>query len=98
MSAALPDPEPAFALASAVLLVRPDFLSSVAAAVQALPGVELHATDPDGKMLITLEDHTTGPLVERFELIKYFDGVLSADLIYQHSEETPDLSIEETVP
>ncbi|MBF0294827.1 MAG: chaperone NapD [Magnetococcales bacterium] len=82
----------AFALASAVLLVRPEALASVADAVTALPGVELHARDPNGKLLITLEDRASDPLARRFEQIKYFDGVLSADLIYQHSEEIPDLS------
>ncbi|MBF0181264.1 MAG: chaperone NapD [Magnetococcales bacterium] len=94
---ALPS-QSAFALASAVLLVRPDAMAAIIDAVTALPGVELHAKDPNGKLLITLEDHASDPLVRRFEQIKYFDGVLSADLIYQHSEETPDLSIEETVP
>ncbi|MEO5345931.1 MAG: chaperone NapD [Magnetococcus sp. YQC-9] len=79
-----------FALASAVILVQPERLQAVAADISALPGAAIHATSAQGKMVITLEDRSTEILVQQFDLIRNLDGVLSADLIYQHSEESSD--------
>ncbi|MBF0163746.1 MAG: chaperone NapD [Magnetococcales bacterium] len=79
-----------FALASAVILVQPARLLTVAAFITDLPGAAIHATSEQGKMVITLEGDTTSILVEQFDTIRTLDGVLSADLIYQHSEESSD--------
>jgi len=77
-------------IAGVVVHARPEKLSGVEAQLLELPGVEIHATAEDGRMVITVEDRelkesSVGDTVMAFQNV---DGVLSASLIYHHFEES----------
>ncbi|WP_130472050.1 chaperone NapD [Candidatus Magnetaquicoccus inordinatus] len=76
-----------FALASAVVLVYPERLQEVASVISTMPGVVVHHVSEVGKLVVTLEGAEFEPLADLLTTIKHTDGVLSADLIYQHFEE-----------
>lgn len=82
-----PDATPSFALASAIIQVRPDRLPQVRQRMAAEPGVEIHGEDPRGCLIITLEGEANAPLTEILYRLRDLDGVLAADLVYQHIEE-----------
>ncbi|MBC7908778.1 MAG: chaperone NapD [Rhodospirillaceae bacterium] len=67
-----------------LLHARPDLLSEVTAALEALPGVEIHMTGAEGKMVVTVEDAEgtwAGATMDQFNKIP---GVLSVTLAYHH--------------
>ncbi|MEO5335243.1 MAG: chaperone NapD [Magnetococcus sp. YQC-5] len=86
-----------YALASALVQVVPGRLQEVSAAISAMPGVDVHLTSELGKLIITLEGPEADPLAALLTDIKYIDGVLSADLIYQHFEAASAPHSKETV-
>ncbi len=77
-------------IAGVVVHARPENLAGVEAQLLELPGVEIHATAEDGRMVVTVEDRelkesSVGDTVMAFQNV---DGVLSASLIYHHFEES----------
>jgi nitrate reductase NapD len=59
----------------------------VSAELAALPGVEIHAHDPSGKLILTLETADEAAIVERLNAIYGIRGVLSAALVFHHIEQ-----------
>jgi len=55
-----------------------------AAAIAALPGAEIHAVSDTGKLVVTLEAHSTGEMLERIAAVQGQDGVLASAMVYQH--------------
>ena len=49
----------------------------------AIPGAEVHATSPTGKLVVTLEASTADEMMSKLACIQRTDGVLSAALVYQ---------------
>jgi len=76
-------------IAGVVIHARPEKLAGVEAQLLKLPGVEIHATADDGRMVVTVEDEESrlGDTVMAFH---HVDGVLSASLIYHHFEESEE--------
>jgi nitrate reductase NapD len=74
-------------IAGVVIHARPEKLEGVEAQLLELPGVEIHATADDGRMVVTVEDEESrlGDTVMAFHDV---DGVLSASLIYHHFEDS----------
>lgn len=65
-------------------------MARVRSALSALPGVEVHAADENGQIVITVEDHLSGKATETLTQIDSQEGVISASLVYHHiDEETP---------
>nr|WP_326530444.1 chaperone NapD [Rhodoferax sp.] len=68
-----------------------------ALAVQALlaqqAGVEIHATSPEGKLIVTIETESDRDTVAAYERISRTDGVLSAAMVYHQIESEPDQEI-----
>lgn len=63
---------------------HPDLLPEVTAALEALPGVEIHMVSEQGKMVVTVEDAGgtwAGATIDQFNKIT---GVLSVTLAYHH--------------
>ena len=73
-------------IAGIVVHARAESAAGVAAAITAWNGVEIHATSPEGKLVVTLEAPTAREIGARIEEIQRLDGVLSASLVYQHTE------------
>jgi len=76
-------------IAGVVIHARPEKLAGVEAQLLELPGVEIHATAEDGRMVVTVEDEESclGDTVMAFHNV---DGVLSASLIYHHFEDSEE--------
>jgi nitrate reductase NapD len=76
-------------IAGVVIHARPEKLAGVEAQLLELPGVEVHATAEDGRMVVTVEDEESrmGDTVMSFHSV---DGVLSASLIYHHFEDSEE--------
>ncbi|MGW8227983.1 MAG: chaperone NapD [Gammaproteobacteria bacterium] len=76
-------------IAGVVIHARPEKLAGVEAQLLELPGVEIHATADDGRMVVTVEDEESrlGDTVMAFHNV---DGVLSASLIYHHFEDSEE--------
>ena len=75
-------------ICSLVVHAWPESLDAVADAVARMPGAELHARDPVGKLIVTLETETEHEIVGRMNAIGDIQGVLSTSLIFHHHETT----------
>ncbi len=65
---------------------RPEQAGAVRAALAAMPGVEIHHAEPDGRMVVTIEDapgRWAGATLTSFQDVP---GLVSAILVYHHSE------------
>ena len=74
-------------IAGVVIHARPEKLAGVEAQLLGLPGVEIHATADDGRMVVTVEDEAPR-LADTVMGLQDVDGVLSASLIYHHFEDS----------
>ncbi len=74
-------------IAGVVIHARPEKLAGVEAQLLGLPGVEVHATAEDGRMVVTVEDEAPR-LADTVMGLQDVDGVLSASLIYHHFEDS----------
>lgn len=64
--------------------VKPERLAEVEAALARLPGVEIHTTTTDGRMVVTVEDAEgawAGSTLTRFNDI---GGIVNVSLVYHH--------------
>jgi periplasmic nitrate reductase NapD len=73
-------------IAGVVVHAYPKGMQRVAAAIERLSGAEVCATSDDGKLVVTLEASSARAITANIDQIQRFDGVLSASLVYQHSE------------
>ncbi|MBF0285594.1 MAG: chaperone NapD [Magnetococcales bacterium] len=85
-----------FALASAVIRARAERLPEVRTALRSIPGLDIHVESPHGALIITLEGTEPDPLASALHHIRGIDGVLTADLIYQHFEDDSEAHGKET--
>ena len=66
--------------------IRPEKVNAVKSRLNALSGVEIHATTDDGRLVVTIENDD-GPMVDTMNSFHDIEGVLSASLIYHHFDE-----------
>jgi nitrate reductase NapD len=74
---------PELHVASLVVHAQPARLDTVAAAISALPGAEVHGRSALGKLVVTLETPGMDGMMTAVRAIQEIDGVLSATLVYQ---------------
>lgn len=77
---------PTIHISSAVVSVLPQHLEGVAQLLSALPDVEIHHRSPM-KLVIVLEGPDSGVLGARLAEISGWNGVLSANMVYEQSDE-----------
>lgn len=77
-------------ISSLILGVAPTACDEVAAMLVRLAGVDIHANEADGRMIVTVESASESATVEIFETIRQLPGVLSAALVYHQFESDPD--------
>jgi nitrate reductase NapD len=53
----------------------------------AMPGVEVHAVTPEGRLVVTVERASDGEMTAAFDDINRLPGLLSAALVYHHDED-----------
>ena len=78
-----------FHVASLLVYVQPAEAERIAAAVQQLNGCELHATSPEGKMIVTVESSDEQAINDCLNAIQTQPGVVSAALIYHEVDREP---------
>jgi len=76
-------------IASLLVHALPAKLEGIAAAIDELGGAEVHAKDPVGKILVTLESENEAEILSRISEIQDMDSVLNAVLVY-HEVELPE--------
>ena len=73
-------------IASLVVQVTPECLQQVAKAVEALAGAEVHASSPNGKLVVTLEASSAAEMAATVSGIQRVEGVLAATLVYEYAD------------
>lgn len=73
-------------ISSAVVVVLPARREEVAARLARMPGVEVHAGE-GSRLVLTIEGSTTGMLGEALTGISLIEGVISANMVFEHIEE-----------
>lgn len=81
-------------ISGVVVHAKPDVLERVRAKITELAGVEVHAVDKDGKMVVTIEKESDQDVADTFETLVKLDGVLSTSMIYHHFEAESNLEEE----
>lgn len=79
-------------ISSVVIRCLPERQSEVCARLAALPGVEVHATSPEGRVVITLEDTDVCSAADGYVALHEVPGVLCATLVYQYGDDLPPRS------
>jgi nitrate reductase NapD len=77
---------PGAEIASVLVQARPDRLDEVAAAILGLPGCEIHARDPKGKLVIVIEASNAGAIGATLNTIALLPNVLSAALVFHAND------------
>jgi nitrate reductase NapD len=77
---------PRYHISSAVVVALPARRDEIAGHLAAMPGVEVHAGD-GSRIVITIEGPTTGTLGEALTRISMLDGVISANMVFEHVEQ-----------
>jgi nitrate reductase NapD len=62
-------------------------IEKIKRAISLLPGSEVHAVSPEGKMVVTLEARRSAEIIDQINAIQALPGVYSASLVYQHHED-----------
>jgi nitrate reductase NapD len=74
-------------IASAVVHAVPGRCAEVRAQLEGVRGIEIHAETADGRFIVTAEDTPAGSAADAIMRLHTLDGVLSAAMVYQYSDE-----------
>ena len=83
-----------FHLSSLLVHAAPTAADAVVAGLEALPGVELHAREPSGRLIVTVETESEAGLAERMAAIRALDDVYAVSLVYHHIENAESMQSE----
>ena len=86
-----------FHVSSLVVHGTGERLLAISAAIAALPGAEVHASDGAGKLVVTLETSSEAEISMRIDAIRALEGVFAASLVY-HQVEDGEPEETESVP
>jgi nitrate reductase NapD len=81
-------------IAGIVVHANHGHIESIRRFISILPGAQIHAVSPAGKLVITLEAQRSADIVEQLTAIHALTGVYSTALIYQHHEDVESLDEE----
>jgi len=73
-------------ISSIVVHARPAALAAISAAIAALPGTEVHATDPAGKLVVVVTAAGEGMIGDQLRAINAMEGVYTASLVFHAIE------------
>ena len=77
-------------ISSAIVYAKSEHDQALRTLLSQVPGVEVHASTEDGKMIITIETESDRSAVAIYEDIERMEGVLSVAMIFQQTESHPD--------
>jgi len=82
-------PDARWHVSSAVVNVAATDREAVRARLETLEGVEVHGGDAT-RIIVTIEGTSTGQLGDRLTEINLMPGVLVANMVFEHAEETEE--------
>jgi nitrate reductase NapD len=77
-------------ISSAIVHIIPARLEEACAVLSGMPGVEIHARSPEGKVVVTLEDDDTDSAADRYVALHGIPGVASVAMVYQYCDDKSD--------
>lgn len=81
-------------IASLVVHTSPGRVATIAEDVAVLHGAVVHASSPQGKLVVTLEAPTSDEVTAAVGAIQHLDGVLSATMVYQCADSLESMNEE----
>lgn len=81
-------------ISGVIVHAHPERIQEVRAALERLPGVEVHAATDNGRLVVTIEELMQANGSTAMEL-QTIEGVLSAALIYHHQEDEFEMTEKE---
>ena len=79
------DPSEPYHISSAVVVTMPHTQERVVAQLAEMPNVEIYAHQ-DGKIVVVIEGTSTGMLGEILSRISVLEGVVAANMVFEHVE------------
>lgn len=79
-------------ISSAVVSAFPERCGEVVSRIEALPDTEVHRVE-GGKIVVVMEGASTGEIGSRLAEMALFDGVLSANMVFEQIEELDDIGV-----
>lgn len=76
-------------ISSAVVVAFPERREELARRLSSVPGVEVHAGE-GSRIVVTIEGPSAGMLGETLTRISTMDGVISANMVFEHIDEGKD--------
>ena len=73
-------------IAGVVVQTRPEHLAAVQSLLEEIARVEVHAVNPDGRFVVTIEGDHRHAVADALHRVNALQGVLSACLVYEQSE------------
>lgn len=77
---------PAPQIASLMVQARPDHFSTLTPVLNAIDGVEVHASAENGRMVVTVEADTDQQLMEKIDRLQSQEHVITVSLVYHQIE------------
>jgi nitrate reductase NapD len=77
-------------ISSAIVHIVPARLDEACALLSGLPGVEIHARTPEGKVVVVLEDDDTESAANSYVALHGIPGVASVAMVYQYCDDKQD--------
>ncbi|WP_417912589.1 chaperone NapD [Candidatus Electronema sp. TJ] len=74
-------------ISSFVVHARPENMEALHRQMAALAGVEVHTTQDDGRMVVTIEDTPDSAPADTIMQVQLLPGVLTATMIYNYCDE-----------
>ncbi|WP_346796775.1 chaperone NapD [Halomonas sp. Bachu 37] len=81
-------------ISSLLVQLQPERIATISERCQDFADVEVHATDPRGKMVLVLETPSQHEIVAFIDWLQNEKGVLSVSLVYHHVESAQALEQE----
>ncbi len=75
-----------FNICGVFVQTTPSRLEAVARTLAATPGIDIHQTADDGRLVVTIEDTPDKYASETLTDLRSVNGVLSASLVYHHCD------------
>ena len=76
-------------IAGVLVQTHPERLPQVQTSLGDIAGLEVHAVSPDGRIVVTVEGDGRKSVADTLFSLNAMEGVLSACLVYEHSETYP---------
>lgn len=80
------EPSASFHVAGILVQAVPAAVPAVGERIRQLAGARVHAVDPAGRLVVTVESEDSTLLVEQLTRMQVMEGVLAAVLVSEHSE------------